>query len=65
MAIFTCDKCGNTVTYLINDVCQNCFAKEPDYNELLDASRERETERKVRQSENMTRDFINREREDL
>ncbi len=63
MATYTCDKCGNTVTYLIEDICQECFLKlrEPDWDRVIDERREREAERKVRRAEGNTINFVKRE----
>lgn len=63
MTGYTCDNCGKAVTYLIEDLCFDCFTAGGDYDfdRTLDERREREDERRMRQSEDMTRDFIFRE----
>jgi len=58
---YTCEGCGGSAQYLIENLCPNCFDSLPDYEAIAEARRERETERLARRSEGDTINFIKRE----
>jgi hypothetical protein len=61
MKDYKCQGCGKTVTFMIENLCHECFEKEPDYEDILEQRREREDEYRIRRGEGDTINFVKRE----
>jgi len=58
---YTCEGCGRSAQYLIENLCPNCFDSLPDYEAIAEARQEREAERRARRGEGDIINFIKRE----